>query len=79
MSGNCVPVPANEPLYELKSASLCCGDDPNGLFIRLLVDEPRADEYDKEIYLYLSNAKQYGKDFFGRFLKEIEQKIDQMP
>ena len=79
MSGNCVPVPANEPLYKLKSASPCCGDDPNGLFIRLLVDEPRADEYDKEIYLYLSNAKQHGKDFFGRFLKEIEQKIDQMP
>lgn len=77
MSGNCVP--ANEPLYEFKSASLCCGDDPYGLFIKLLVEDPQKNGYDEEIYLHFSNAKQYGKDFFGRFLEEIEQKIDQMP
>ena len=74
-------VPANKPLYELKSFDLCEGDDPYGLFIKFLVDNPQTGSCDEEMYFHysVSNQKEGAKEHFRDFLKEIEQKIDEMP
>ena len=78
MSGN--RMPDNKSSYELKSFCLCKGDDPQGLFIKFLVDDSQTGSEEKMYFHYsISNAKEEGKDRFRDFLKEIEQKIDEMP